>query len=95
MATALDMSLDDLIKNRGSHERGRGRGRARRGRGPGRAPNGGRMPGPVRRGPLGVNSRPSSYTIAKASLQLWMSVHMLENLICLNNPNTRGSLVQN
>ncbi|GMY24859.1 THO complex subunit 4D-like isoform X1 [Fagus crenata] len=67
MATALDMSLDDLIKNRGSRERVRGgRGRARRGRGPGRAPTGGRMPGGVRRGPLGVNARPSSYTIAKS-----------------------------
>ena len=103
MATALDMSLDDLIKNRGSRERGRGRGRARRGRGPGRASSGGpgrassggRMPRAVRRGPLSVNARPSSYTIAKASSKLWMSIHMLENLICLNNPNTRGSLIQN
>ena len=67
MATALDMSLDDLIKNRGSRERVRGRGRVRRGRGPGRAPGGGRMPGPFRRGPLAVNPRPSPYTIAKAS----------------------------
>ncbi|KAF5457532.1 hypothetical protein F2P56_021629 [Juglans regia] len=66
MATALDLSLDDLIKNRGSRERGRGRGRARRGRGLGRASNGGRMPGAVRRGPLAVNARPSSYTIAKS-----------------------------
>jgi len=66
MATALDMSLDDLIKNRGSRERGRGRGRARRGRGPGRASSGGRMPRAVRRGPLAVNTRPSSYTIAKS-----------------------------
>jgi THO complex subunit 4 len=96
MATALDMSLDDLIKNRGSRERVRGgRGRARRGRGPGRAPTGGRMPGGVRRGPLGVNARPSSYTIAKASSKLWMSIHMLEILIFLNNPNTRGYLIQN
>jgi THO complex subunit 4 len=95
MATALDMSLDDLIKNRGSRERGRGRGRARRGRGPGRASSGGRMPRAVRRGPLAVNTRPSSYTIAKASSKLWMSIHMLENLICLNNPYTRGSLIQN
>ncbi|KAK4602395.1 hypothetical protein RGQ29_011445 [Quercus rubra] len=66
MATALDMSLDDLIKNRGSRERVRGRGRVRRGRGPGRAPGGGRMPGPFRRGPLAVNPRPSPYTIAKS-----------------------------
>lgn len=95
MATALDMSLDDLIKNRGSRERGRGRGRARRGRGPGRASSGGRFPRAVRRGPLAVNARPSSYTIAKASSKLWMPIHMLENLICLNNPNTRGSLIQN
>lgn len=91
MASALDLSLDDLIKNRGSRERGRGRGRARRGRGPGRASNGGRMPGAVRRGPLAVNARPSSYTIAKASSK---SMHMLENLTCLNNPNTRGSFIQ-
>ncbi|XP_062150775.1 THO complex subunit 4D-like [Alnus glutinosa] len=66
MATALDMSLDDLIKNRGSRERGRGRGRARRGRGPGRASGGGRLPRAVHRGPLAVNTRPSSYTIAKS-----------------------------
>ena len=95
MATALDMSLDDLIKNRGSRERVRGRGRVRRGRGPGRAPGGGRMPGAFRRGPLAVNPRPSPYNIAKASSKLWMSIHMLENLTCLNNPNTRGHLIQN
>lgn len=95
MATALDMSLDDLIKNRGSRERVRGRGRVRRGRGPGRAPGGGRMPGPFRRGPLAVNPRPSAYNIAKASSKLWMSIHMLENLTCLNNSNTRGHLIQN
>lgn len=102
MATSLDMSLDDLIKNRGSRERVRGRGRARRGRGPGRASSGGRMPrassggrmpGTVRRGPLAVNARPSSYTIAKASSKLWMCVHVLENLTCLNNPNT-DTLIQ-
>ncbi|ONI17465.1 hypothetical protein PRUPE_3G160800 [Prunus persica] len=78
MSTALDMSLDDMIKNsRGNRERTRG-GRAPRGRGgprgsfnagrmaAGRIP-GGRMTGAVRRGPLPVNTRPSSYTIAKST----------------------------
>lgn len=75
MATAVDMSLDDIIKNRRNSDRFRGRGRARRGRGAGpagRSFNGGRMMAAGRRGPLGVNARPSSFTIAKASSDLWM-----------------------
>ncbi|TKY56702.1 THO complex subunit 4C [Spatholobus suberectus] len=52
MASSLDMSLDDRIKNRSNRGRGRGRGRARPGRGPGRTQSGGRMTGAVRRGPL-------------------------------------------
>lgn len=71
MATSVDMSLDDIIKSRKNSERSRGRGRARRGRGQGRPPvgagGGRRMVGAGQRGPLGVNARPSSYTIAKAS----------------------------
>ncbi|TKY47398.1 THO complex subunit 4C [Spatholobus suberectus] len=84
MASSLDMSLDDRIKNRSNRARGRGRGRAQSGRGPsgalgagrmagavnGRrmagAGNGGRTTGAVRRGPLMVNTRPSSYAIAKS-----------------------------
>ncbi|XP_057434242.1 THO complex subunit 4D-like [Lotus japonicus] len=45
MASSLDMSLDDRIKNRSSRGRGRGRGGARSGRGPSRTLNGGRMTG--------------------------------------------------
>ncbi|XP_059642632.1 THO complex subunit 4D-like isoform X2 [Cornus florida] len=64
---SLDMSLDDMIKSRRNSDRVRGHGRARRGRGPGRSFSGGRMTGaPPRRGPLGVNTRPSSYAIAKS-----------------------------
>ncbi|KAL5745189.1 hypothetical protein ACOSP7_026335 [Xanthoceras sorbifolium] len=66
MATHVDMSLDDIIKSRKTSDRGRGQGRARRGRGPGGSFNGPRMAGPVRRGPLTVNARPSAYTIAKS-----------------------------
>ncbi|KAI9160313.1 hypothetical protein LWI28_007011 [Acer negundo] len=66
MATHVDMSLDDIIKSRKNSERGRGQGRPRRGRGPGRSFSGPRMTGPVRRGPLAVNARPSAYTIAKS-----------------------------
>ncbi|KAH0983582.1 hypothetical protein GBA52_010759 [Prunus armeniaca] len=78
MSTALDMSLDDMIKNsRGNRERTRG-GRAPRGRGgprgsfnagrmaAGRIP-GGRMTGAVRRGPIPVNTRPSSIRAAGIS----------------------------
>lgn len=71
MAANVDMSLDDIIKSRKKSERGKGQGRVRRGRAPGRPFNGGRMQGTARRGPLAVNARPSSYSIAKASSILW------------------------
>lgn len=72
---SLDMSLDDMIKSRRSSERGRGQGRARRGRGRGPVGpfRGGRMTAAPHRGPLSVNSRPSSYAIAKASSNPWMT----------------------
>lgn len=70
MAT-LDMSLDDRIRSRSNGERFRGQGMAPRGRGRGRGRGGPfnsrRMAGPIRRGPLSVNARPSAYAIAKAS----------------------------
>ncbi|KAJ8557411.1 hypothetical protein K7X08_003036 [Anisodus acutangulus] len=70
---SLDMTLDDMIKGRRNSERGgRGQGRARRGRGAGESFRGGssfrggRTTGAPRRGPLGVNTRPSAHTIAKS-----------------------------
>ncbi|XP_047972898.1 THO complex subunit 4D-like isoform X2 [Salvia hispanica] len=66
---SLDMSLDDMIKSRKNTVKGgRGQGRPRRGRGgPGGPSRGGRPPfGAPRRNPLGVNARPSAYTIAKS-----------------------------
>ncbi|KAL8047027.1 hypothetical protein ABFX02_08G211800 [Erythranthe guttata] len=69
---SLDMSLDDMIKNRKTIDKaGRGNGRPRRGRGaagPSRGgPIGGRSSfGAPRRNPLGVNARPSPYKIAKS-----------------------------
>ncbi|XP_022935328.1 THO complex subunit 4D-like [Cucurbita moschata] len=66
MATPLDMSLEDVIK-KNNREKLRARGRARRGRGAGGSYNGGRavVIGSVRRGPLGINARPSAFSISK------------------------------
>ncbi|XP_051140884.1 THO complex subunit 4D-like [Andrographis paniculata] len=64
---SLDMSLDDMIKNRRSTGRGdRGRGQPRRGRGRAGLSRGGRLFGAPHRNTLGVNPRPSPYTIAKS-----------------------------
>ncbi|XP_073278480.1 THO complex subunit 4C-like isoform X2 [Primulina huaijiensis] len=67
---SLDMSLDDMIKSRKNSERNRGQASSRgsrRGRGPGGSSSrgGGRAYGPPRRGPLGLNTRPSAQMIAK------------------------------
>ncbi|CAA6658645.1 unnamed protein product [Spirodela intermedia] len=66
METSLDMSLDDMIKNRNIGVRGRGRGRGRgwvRGRG---GPSRGRAVGMLHQGFLSVNTRPSAYKTAKS-----------------------------
>ncbi|XP_057528642.1 THO complex subunit 4D-like [Amaranthus tricolor] len=71
MDKALDMSLDDIIKSKKSAGRGKGRGGAPRVRGGrGGSFSGGRMRGvgrgSGRQGHLGVNTRPSSFAIAKS-----------------------------
>lgn len=63
---SLDMSLDDMIKSRRNSDRGRGRGRPRRGRGSGGSFRAGKTSEASRRGSLGINARPSAYTIAKS-----------------------------
>lgn len=94
MTTPLDMSLEDVIK-KNNREKLRARGRARRGRGAGGSFNGGRgvVIGSVRRGPLGINARASAYSIRKASFKLWCLMHMLENLIFLENTCSWGSQI--
>ncbi|KAL9861245.1 hypothetical protein AtNW77_Chr1g0066731 [Arabidopsis thaliana] len=76
MSDALNMTLDEIVKKskseRSAAARSGGKGVSRKsGRGRG-GPNGvvgaGRGGGPVRRGPLAVNTRPSSsFSINKAS----------------------------
>lgn len=66
MSTSLDMSLDDLIKSGSNRNSGRGQARGR-GRARGQAGTSrGRSIGMLQRGPLRVNTRPSSYVIAKS-----------------------------
>lgn len=75
MSDALNMTLDEIVKRsktaRSAAAKSGGKGVSRRGRGRGGPNNGvvgaGRGAGPVRRGPLAVNARPSSFSINKAS----------------------------
>ncbi|KAL3845103.1 hypothetical protein ACJIZ3_002506 [Penstemon smallii] len=62
---SFDVHLDNN-RRRNSIRGGRGQGRPLRGRGQGGSFRGGRPFGAPRRNPLGVNTRPSSYTIAKS-----------------------------
>lgn len=79
MDKALDMSLEDIIKSKKSAGKGRGQGGAPRGRGAKGSVSGGKMRGigrgAGRRAPLGVNTRASSFSIAKASPNFGCLMH--------------------
>uniref|UniRef100_A0A1D1YNQ1 RNA and export factor-binding protein 2 n=1 Tax=Anthurium amnicola TaxID=1678845 RepID=A0A1D1YNQ1_9ARAE len=66
MATSLDMSLEDRIKNRNNSVRGRGRGRGRGWVRGGGVSSRGRAVGMLPQGSLRVNTRPSAYKTAKS-----------------------------
>jgi len=81
MDTALDMSLDDIIKSKKSVGRPRGQAGLPRGGGARGSIRGERVRdigrGAGRKGPLGLNAQPSSFTIAKASPKFWMLYELL------------------
>ncbi|VVA94166.1 unnamed protein product [Arabis nemorensis] len=68
--SSLDMTLDEIVK-RSKTARSAAKGTSRRGRGRGPIVGAGRGAGPVRRGPLAVNARQSTFTINKASSKIW------------------------
>lgn len=66
MADSLSMSLDEMVKRSKAAKKSAGKGVSRGGaKGAGRGAG-----GPVRRGPLAVKARPSSFS-NKASSRIW------------------------
>ena len=70
MSDPLSMSLDDMVKRSKAAKKSGGKGISRGGGGKGSTGAGRGAGGPVRRGPLAVKARPTSFS-NKASSRIW------------------------
>ncbi|KAK8925734.1 Polyadenylate-binding protein RBP45A [Platanthera zijinensis] len=84
MSNALDMSLDDLIKNNkksgGGNPRGKGRGAS--------------GIGPARRAPNRSSNRPAPYTVGKAPESAWQHDMYSDRMPAYQSPAVRASSIE-